>query len=118
MLRTGFSSARWTVSLSSGSGEMTLSGWQMRKQTTAKTEADPYGMTNKRTSNGKDNGKDKGKGNGKGKGKDKGKGKGKGKGNKQGKNKGKSWPGEGIHSHPSRWNCDGWGTRAVRVGGK
>src|SRR5260370_20079030 len=26
----------------------------MRKQTTAKTEADPYGMTNKRTSNGND----------------------------------------------------------------
>jgi hypothetical protein len=36
-----------------------------RTKATAKTEADPYGMTNKRTGNGKCNGKCNGNGNGK-----------------------------------------------------
>jgi len=31
-------------------------------------------------------------------------------------NNGKSWLGEGIDSHPSRWDCEGWGTRAVLAG--
>jgi hypothetical protein len=59
------------------------------ERTTATAEADPYGMTNKRTNNSNGKSKDNGNGNG----------------------KSKRWRIECIHSHSSRYDCDEWGTR-------
>ncbi len=65
-----------------------VGGGVKREQTTAKTEADPYGMTNKRTSNGNGNDKDK------------------------------SWLGEVIHSHPWRDEAAPWMGHPCGYGGE